>query len=171
MRSKLKITFVSLLVGTTLLGSPAYAGFLENYGNWSAFLSGKGRNLICYIATEPTKSIGKYKKRSTAALVVSHGPMKKDVGVVRIDAGYIYKKKSSAVITIGKNTYDMFTNADTAWAAKSKTDQALVKAMKAGSELAVRGESTRGTKTTDLYSLKGFTAAYKAISIACKVAK
>ena len=165
----MKITFITLLTATALMMSPAHAGFLDNYGDWSTFTSGKGKNLICYMATEPTKSVGKYKKRGTVALVVSHGPTKKDVGIVRIDAGYTYKKKSSVVITIGKNTYKMFTDADTAWAAKSKTDQALVTSMKAGAEITVRGESSKGTKTTDLYSLKGFTAAYKAIGKACKV--
>jgi invasion protein IalB len=169
MRSKLKTIFGILLTAAASMTSPAHAGFLDNYGDWSAFTSGKGKNLICYTATAPTKSVGKYKKRSTVALVVSHGPTKKDIGIVRIDAGYTYKKKSSVVIIIGKNTYKMFTDVDTAWAAKSKTDQALVTSMKAGSEIAVRGESSRGAKTTDLYSLKGFTAAYKAISKACKV--
>jgi invasion protein IalB len=165
----LKTIFVIFLTLTALLVSSARAGFLDNYGDWSAFASGKGKNLICYIAIEPTKSIGKYKKRGTVAIVVSHGPTKKNIGIVRIDAGYTYKKGSGVVITIGKTTYTMFTEADTAWAAKSQTDQALVTSMKAGTEMTVRGESSRGTKTTDIYSLKGFTAAYKAIDRACKV--
>ena len=142
---------------------------MDNHGDWSAFISGKGKSKVCYIAAEPKKSIGKYKKRGTVALVVTHGPSKKDVGVVGVQAGYTYKMGSSAVITIGDTKLKMFTDADTAWAAKSKTDRALVSAMKAGSELAVRGVSGLGNKTTDLYSLKGFTAAYKAISKACKV--
>ena len=32
-----------------------------------------------------------------------------------------------------------------------------------------QGTSSRGTQTTDTYSLKGFTAAYKAINTACGV--
>jgi invasion protein IalB len=153
------------LISVFLLATPTHAKFLDNHGSWSAFKAGK----VCYIATEPSKSVGKYKKRGTAALVVTHGPGKKEIGVVSVQAGYTYKKGSSAVITIGKTNIKMFTDADTAWAAKPKTDKLLVAAMKAGAELAVRGQSSRGTKTTDLYSLKGFTAAYKAISKACKV--
>jgi hypothetical protein len=37
-----------------------------------------------------------------------------------------------------------------------------------GAAMVVVGTSERGTKTTDTYSLKGFTAAYGAISKACK---
>ena len=38
-----------------------------------------------------------------------------------------------------------------------------------GARLVVKGTSSRGTKTTDTYSLKGFSAAFKAIGKACKV--
>lgn len=40
--------------------------------------------------------------------------------------------------------------------------------MKAGRTMIVRGTSTRGTATTDTYSLTGFTAGMKAIDEACK---
>ena len=33
--------------------------------------------------------------------------------------------------------------------------------------MVVRGVSSRGTQTTDTYSLSGFTAAYRAINTAC----
>lgn len=52
-------------------------------------------------------------------------------------------------------------------AVNSEEDRKLVKAMKAGSKMVVVGYSSRGTKTTDTYSLSGFTAAYNAISKAC----
>ena len=44
---------------------------------------------------------------------------------------------------------------------------ALVNAMKRGNELVFKGTSERGTLTTDSYSLKGVTAAMKAIDKAC----
>jgi hypothetical protein len=34
--------------------------------------------------------------------------------------------------------------------------------------MTVEGISSRGTKTTDVFSLSGFTAAYNAITRACK---
>ncbi|MDX1424550.1 MAG: invasion associated locus B family protein, partial [Kiloniellales bacterium] len=48
-------------------------------------------------------------------------------------------------------------------------DQAIVKAMRAGSSMVVKGTSSRGTVTTDTYSLLGFSKAYAAISKACGV--
>ena len=44
----------------------------------------------------------------------------------------------------------------------------LVRAMKSGNRMVVYGTSSRGTKTTDTYSLSGFTAMKKRIDKACK---
>ena len=44
----------------------------------------------------------------------------------------------------------------------------MIAAMKRGSQLKVRGTSTRDTYSLDTYSLLGFTAAYNAMLNACK---
>jgi len=36
-----------------------------------------------------------------------------------------------------------------------------------GAEMVIAGESSRGTQTTDTYSLLGFTAAHEAMNEAC----
>jgi hypothetical protein len=41
--------------------------------------------------------------------------------------------------------------------------------MRAGAVMAVSGISKFGTETTDTFSLSGFSAAYNAITRACKV--
>ena len=63
----------------------------------------------------------------------------------------------------------MFTRGENAWNYDTKADRSMIKAMKAGSRMVVKGRSQRGTQTTDTYSLSGFTAAFNAISNACKV--
>ena len=55
-----------------------------------------------------------------------------------------------------------------AWPPEAAVTRRLVKAMRAGRDMVVNGVSTRGTKTTDTFSLLGFTAAHKAISKACR---
>ena len=45
----------------------------------------------------------------------------------------------------------------------------IIKAMRAGNTLVVKGTSSRGTLTTDTYSLKGFTAVHNALNKACGV--
>ena len=43
----------------------------------------------------------------------------------------------------------------------------MVNAMAKGSKMVVKGTSSRGTPTTDTYSLMGFMAARRAITQAC----
>ena len=53
------------------------------------------------------------------------------------------------------------------WHASPKVNRRIVREMQGGLEMVATGRSKRGTKTVDTYSLRGFTAAYKAISRAC----
>ena len=61
----------------------------------------------------------------------------------------------------------MQTEGERAWPRDPRDDNKLVRAMKGGLNMVVTGRSTRGTKTTDTYSLLGFTAAMNAIDKAC----
>jgi len=54
-----------------------------------------------------------------------------------------------------------------AWLASMDDETGFVAALKKGSKLVVHGTSSKGTKTTDTYSLGGITAAMDAIDKAC----
>ena len=71
-------------------------------------------------------------------------------------------------VTIKKKKFQLFTDGDSAWVRKNKVEKALVKAMRSGVNMVVRGVSSRGTKTKDTYSLAGITSALKAIGKACR---
>ena len=71
-------------------------------------------------------------------------------------------------VKINKKSFKLFTQQDGAWSANPELDAKLVKAMKGGNRMVVYGISSRGTKTTDTYSLSGFTAMKKRIDKACK---
>ena len=53
---------------------------------------------------------------------------------------------------------------ETAW---TNNDEKVVYAMKKGLELVLSGQSTRGTKTNDTYTLKGFTSAINKLNEDC----
>ncbi|MGZ0244927.1 MAG: invasion associated locus B family protein, partial [Alphaproteobacteria bacterium] len=72
-------------------------------------------------------------------------------------------------VAIGAKKFDLFTNGDTAWARSTKDDRNLATAMRGGARMVVTGQSSRGTKTKDTYSLSGISAAHKAIGKACGV--
>jgi len=99
--------------------------------------------------------------------MVTHRPALKLVNEVSFITGYTYKEKSTVDLRIDSKKFNLFTPAYSAWAVDAETARKLVSAMKSGSKMVLVGYSSRGTKTTDTYSLSGFTAAYKAISKAC----
>ena len=136
--------------------------------DWAAYIFTGNAGKVCYIASAPKKQKGKYKKRGQPYALVTNRPKQKINGEVNFIAGYNYKKDSEVRVKINKKSFKLFTQQDGAWSAKPELDVKLVKAMKGGNRMVVYGTSSRGTKTTDTYSLSGFTAMKKRIDKACK---
>ncbi len=168
---KVIITFV-LLGGALFLPFSANAqspGLIDVFDAWSAFSLKQEGKSVCYIGSEPIKSDGKYSKRGDVLFLVTHRPADKQTGVINFQAGYPFKAGTDVKLILGDTSYSLFTNGQDAWALDAKSDQAIVRALIKGAIMILKGTSTRGTKTTDTFSLKGFTAAYKAASKACKL--
>ena len=141
---------------------------LGSFDNWSAYSFNDGQDRVCYMASQPTKSQGKYSRRDDVFLIVTHRPNDKSFNVVNVVAGYTYKSTSKPQLTIDKNkAIELKRHEDTAWAKDATTDEMLIAQMKKGSNAVLLGTSARGTKTTDTFSLKGFSKAYEAIDKAC----
>ena len=165
------VVFVVLLV-YALAGLVTHASaetLLSKHGDWEAFTERDREKLVCYMGAIPTKSLGKYTKRGLTYILITHRPAEKSRNVVSVQAGYTFKKASEVELIIDRSSFKLFTDEQWAFAADATTDNELVKSMIRGAKLIVRGVSSRGTQTTDTYSLKGFTAAYKAIGKACKI--
>jgi hypothetical protein len=165
--SALTLLAASLAPAAAPAQAPSPIGGLPANAKWLAFEYTEGENRVCYMAGKPDKAEGNYTQRGDIFLLVTHRPSENSRDVVSILAGYPYKPDTSPTITIDDQDFEMTPVGDTAWAANSSTDAELVRAMRAGSRMVVRGTSTRGTLTTDTYSLIGFTAAHNAITQAC----
>ena len=164
------VVCLATVLVSALAAQPSRAQGIErigDYGDWSSFQFSEDGNLACYMSSEPKKAVGEYKKRGDVFAIVTHRPAEKRLGEVSIIAGYNYRKDSWAEVKIGKQTFQLFTQDDGAWAPDAGTDENLVRAMRRGRTMVVTGTSTRGTLTTDTYSLSGFTKASRAIAKAC----
>jgi hypothetical protein len=153
-----------------LFAGPASAErgkFLGAFKSWEANTSRVGGGRVCYMSGLPKKSEGKYKKRGEASVIVTHWPKRKRFHEVSIVAGYTFKKNSKLELVIDGDRFDLYTEADRAWRYSPREDSELVRAMRKGSNMIIKGISARGTRTTDTYSLSGFTAAHNAINKAC----
>lgn len=157
---------ISLLAFSAYAGAPQLIG---EYDDWSAYIYKEGKNSVCYMASTPQKSEGKYTRRGDVYLVITHRPADKSFDVVNFVAGYAYKNDAKVIVKIGKDTIsDFFVENDKAWTMNTNVDKKLVEAMKKGERLIIDGTSTKGTTTKDTYSLRGFSSAYRAISTKCR---
>ena len=140
---------------------------IDVYGKWEAYSYSEKGKKVCYIGSQPTSAKGDYTQRGKIYVMVTHRPALKLFNEVSFITGYTYEKDSDVDLRIDSKSFKLFTYEDSAWAVNGEEDRKLVSAMKSGSTMVVVGNSSRGTKTTDTYSLSGFTAAYNAISEAC----
>ena len=118
----------------------------------------------CFIGSAPVETdLPENKQRGNTYILVYRINKSKDA-IVQIAAGYPYKKDQNVDVTIDNAQFDFYSDDDTAW---SNDDNKVIFAMKKGIKLTVKGESSRGTKTTDIYTLKGFTASYNQLFNDC----
>jgi len=168
-----RVSFLVLVITLLFFGGTGPAkvdGFVATFGNWHVQTYKEGSGKVCLIWSQPEKSEGNYTRRGGVYAYVTQRPAKKRLNEISISMGYPLKKGSKLRVLIGKAGFEMFSSADMGWS-HSKDDTKLVKAMRAGSVMTVRGVSRRGTKTKDTFSLKGFTKAYLVMNRSCKISK
>jgi invasion protein IalB len=88
---------------------------------------------------------------------------------VSVIVGYPQKAGIEAQAAIdGTTKYVLYTQDDGAWVKNAAEEPQMVDTMRKGTELVITSESSRGTKTTDTYSLKGISDALDKVAAECK---
>lgn len=131
------------------------------FGNWSAAVSRDRGQKLCYAYTAPTRMSH---RRNEVYLSVLHGSAgRNQVGLM---AGYRYPRGASVAATVGRTQLPFYADGDAAFA---RNGVAAVAAFRTGNEAVLRGPRAAGRHGTveDRFSLRGFSAAYAAISREC----
>jgi len=144
---------------------------LAKFNDWSAFAEGEGKNLACMAVSKPKKAEGNYSRRGDVFAIVTHLPGQNKWNEFSIVAGYNYQPNSNPDVTIGDMKFQLFTSGSRAWSFSPSEDEKIVKFLKNSMKMKVVGTSSRGTITSDTYSLVGFSKAYQKINEACKKKK
>ena len=167
-RFRVAVTVAAAIAVTATTALAADPKPIGNAGVWTAYRYEDGGKPVCYVASKPEKSAGKYTRRGEVYALVTHRPAENAMNVVSIIAGYTYKPGSEVKLKIGDESFTLFTDGDTAWARDQATDTAIAKAIRAGSTMTVEGVSSRNSQTTDTFSLKGSAQAMDMIGKACR---
>ena len=165
----LKITYKSLIIILVIfVFTEAKSKELGKFNDWSAYAEGEGKNLACLAVSKPKQAEGNYKRRGEIFAVITHLPGQNKWNEFSIVAGYNYKADSNPEITVGDAKFQLFTSGSRAWSFSVAEDLKIINSMKSSLKMRVKGTSSRGTITSDTYSLLGFSKAYQKINEACK---
>jgi invasion protein IalB len=146
--------------GPTLLGQ---------FGDWGAYTATPGGRKICFALSKPLTAVTDPpgRRRDQPYVFVSTRPAEKVRQEVSVTFGYPLKPGVDADVVIGPAKFGMYTQNDGAWIKNAAEEAQMVDAMRKGTDMVVHGLSTRGTKTTDTYSLKGISNALDRVAQEC----
>ncbi|MBV7407962.1 invasion associated locus B family protein [Maritimibacter sp. DP1N21-5] len=138
--------------------------------DWSVFVEGDPQE--CWSVSKPKQTVNTKDGRSVAVnrgdilLFVSYRADAK--GVVSFTGGYPFAGGSTVTLTVGDSTFNLFTDGEWAWSGGPEEDAKIVAALKNGANAVLVGNSSRGTRTEDTFSLMGFTAAVDDAGARCQ---
>lgn len=139
--------------------------------DWSVFVEGEPKE--CWSVSKPKKTVNTKDGRSVAVkrsdilLFVSYRGGN-STGEVSFTGGYPFANGSTVKLTVGDETFDLFTDGEWAWSAGPEVDAQIIATLKKGANAVLVGNSSRGTRTEDTFSLMGFTAAVDDAGQRCK---
>jgi invasion protein IalB len=139
---------------------------LGQFGDWGAYKASPSGKKVCFVLAKPASAVTEPagRPRDPSYAFVSTRPAEKVKNEVSVIVGYTQKLNYEASAAVGSANYMMYTQNDGAWVKNAAEEAQMVDAMRKGSELVVKSESGRGTKTTDTYALKGMAQALEKLA-------
>jgi invasion protein IalB len=146
------------------------AVLLGQFGDWGAYKATPDGKKVCFALAKPTSATTEPagRPRDPSYAFVSTRPAEKVKNEVSVIVGYTQKPSHDATAAVGSVNYIMYTQNDGAWVKNAAEEAQMVDAMRKGTDLVVKSESGRGTKTTDTYTLKGLAQALDKVATECK---
>lgn len=141
---------------------------LGQYGDWGAYTASPDGKKVCFTLAQPKSSTTNPagRKRDPAFLFISTRPAENVRNEISIVIGYTFKGDATA--EVGTTKFAMYTQNDGAWIKNVAEEARLIDAMRKGADLTIKGTSTRGTSSTDTFSLKGLVQAMDRVAQECK---
>lgn len=133
---------------------------IAEYDGWTAFHV-KDKPEYCYVISTLKPVDGKSKKRRFLVTI------KEDRGEINYIAGTLLSEKAPASLIVGKKSYPLFCQQDSAWSQNAADDKVIVTSFKTLKNFTVSCESKGRQKIQDVFDLKGFTKAYESAYKVC----
>jgi hypothetical protein len=150
--------------------SGAQPKLLGQYADWGAYTASPGGKKVCFAIAKPASSETNppNRPRNPIFMFISTRPADKVTNEVSIIVGYPFKPGSEAGVQIGSTAFALYTQLDGGWIKNAAEEAQMVDAMRSGDKAIVKGESAKGTQTTDTFTLKGVSQALDRVAQECK---
>lgn len=150
----------------------AQATLLGQFGDWGAYTAAPGGQKVCFALSKPTAMVDNPPNRRNPThgvyLFVSSRPgekVKHEVSMLIVN--YVFKPAADASATVGGATFALYTQNDGAWVKNAGDEPKLIDAMRKAADVVVKATSSRGTQTSDTFSLKGVSQALDRVAQEC----
>jgi hypothetical protein len=155
------VLFLSLALAGPAAGQSVR--LIGDYRDWSAYSASEGAGALCFAMSKPTQVTPIPDGYTEGYLYLTNRPGEGIRNEFNLVAGFNFAPDSQATVTVGGQSYELFTENDAAWLLDPARGDSLATAIRAGSTLTVDGTSDRGIRVTQVFSLSGATAASRAI--------
>jgi invasion protein IalB len=178
--SLLLVAGATLALASAVMAQPraganpaSQATLLGQYGDWGAYTASPGGRKVCFALAKPASSVDNPPNRRTAAnavyMFVSTRPEEKVANEVSLlVTGYAFKPNSEASFAVGGSPFAMYTQNDGAWVKNAADESRMVDALRKGADVVIKATTSKGTQTTDTFSLKGISQALDRVAQECR---
>jgi hypothetical protein len=145
--------------GKAATGGPKGIG---TFDDWQAATYAEGGQTVCYAFTRPKSSSPAISGRGPVLLTVTQRATLRDA--ISLGAGFAYAPKAEVKMMADKTELDFYTAQRSAFA---RDGHAAVLAFEKSNGAVATSPGPKDKPVVDTFSLRGFTAAYAAITKAC----
>lgn len=140
------------------------------FGTWGAYTATPNGKRVCFALAKPSssKTNPPNRPRDPAYAFISTRPAEKVNNEVSIMIGYALKPGSESTLEVGGARYAMYTQGDGLWIKNAAEEERLVEALRKSADVTVKGVSSKGTETSDTFSLKGLAQALDRLAQDCR---
>lgn len=130
---------------------------------WSVFVDGDPRE--CWAVSAPSETVNTRDGRAVSVRrgdILMFATYRQGQGAaaeISFTGGYPFADGSTVEMTVGSDTFQLFSDGEWAWASSPEEDARILAAMRRGQSAVLVARSSRGTRTQDTFNLFGLTAA------------
>jgi hypothetical protein len=157
------VAVLILSLALTGIAAAQSVRLIGDYRDWSAYSASEGAGALCFAMSKPKEVTPTPDGYTEAYLYLTNRPGEGISNEFNLVAGFAFAPDSQATVSVGGQTFELFTENDAAWLLDPALGDSLAGAIRAGSTLTIDGTSDRGIKVTQVFSLSGATAASRAI--------